>query len=105
MKIINSWNLSELYSSPSDPQIQKDINKLQKNSVAFEAKHKGKIKNYNLKEILQLLKEVEKNHIIEYKLDLYTSLLFSLNTSDAVAYSLYQKLIVLLNTKSNRYKC
>jgi oligoendopeptidase F len=102
MKIINSWDLSDLYNSPNDPQIQKDLSKLQKNSVAFELKHKGKIKVYNLEQIIKLFKEVEKIYVIEYKLDLYSSLLFSLNTSDPAASALSQKLSVLLTSNSNR---
>jgi len=103
MKIIDSWNLSDLYDAPSDPQIQKDLNKLQKNSVAFELKHKSKIKAYDLEEIIKLFKELEKIYVIEYKLDLYSGLLFSLNTSDPAASALSQKLSVLLTSNSNRF--
>ncbi len=59
MKYKTEWDLSLLYKNDKDPQIEKDIKKLETLCAAFEKKYKGKDFVSTTKKLLEVLKEYE----------------------------------------------
>lgn len=57
MKYKTEWDLGLLYKSDKDPQIEKDIKKLEAAAAAFEKKYKGKDFTSISKKLTQALKE------------------------------------------------
>ncbi|HTH93242.1 MAG TPA: M3 family metallopeptidase [Candidatus Paceibacterota bacterium] len=57
MKYKTEWDLSLLYKSEKDPQIEKDIKKLESLSVAFEKKYRKRDVSISSKILLNALKE------------------------------------------------
>ncbi len=54
-----AWNLSDLYKSTKDPQIQKDLAEYKKKAADFAKKYKGKLADMDAKKIYAALKEYE----------------------------------------------
>lgn len=60
MKYKTEWNLGLLYNNDKDPQIEKDIKKLELASTTFEKKYKDKDFTSTTKKFLEALREYEK---------------------------------------------
>ncbi|GAB5408378.1 MAG: M3 family oligoendopeptidase [Balneolaceae bacterium] len=54
-----NWDLSDLYSSSTDPQLNKDKQSLLEEADAFAAKYKGKIAELSVVEFKEMLQEYE----------------------------------------------
>ncbi|MBQ7257945.1 MAG: M3 family oligoendopeptidase [Abditibacteriota bacterium] len=87
------WDLSPLYKSIDDENIEKDLKEALDLSVNFEKKYRGKINSSSLtaETLYNALKETEKIIRLIYKPDMYASLLFSADTSDPKYGKLLQK--------------
>ena len=55
------WNLSDLYNSIDDKQLEKDLKNLDKETLDFAKKYKGKISQCSGDELYQAVKQYEKN--------------------------------------------
>lgn len=86
------WDLSVMYSGPDDPKIEKDLAALKKSAAAIEAKHKGKLKNYNAKQLRAFFVENDKIYERSYILGVYALLLFSLDATNEKASALTQRM-------------
>jgi len=86
------WDLSDLYSSINDPQIDKDKNKILELSENFTRKYKGNIKTKSLdsQQLMSAIKDYEKILTSLAKFLHYGFLLFATNTEDDKIKSLYQ---------------
>lgn len=71
-----SWNLKSLYSSIKDPKIEANIKTSYTQAVAFEKRHKGKLKP-KATSVLKALKEYENLQQDAVKPLLYANLIFS----------------------------
>ncbi len=80
-----------MYKGPEDPKIKKDLEALQKASVAFEKKHRGKLAKYNEKQLLDFYKELEKLVEKSYVIGCYAALEFYSDATNQKALSLMQK--------------
>lgn len=78
------WDLSPLYKSIDDVNINKDLEKALELSVEFEKKYRGKIDSKDLTSdiLYNAIKDTEIITKLIYKPDMYASLLFSGDTSN-----------------------
>jgi oligoendopeptidase F len=75
----NAWDLTELFSSVTDPKIEQTIAEAKALAAAFEKKYRGKITSLPANGLLECLHEIE---AFESKLEdigLFASLAFSVN--------------------------
>jgi len=88
-----TWDLSDLYKSLSDPQINKDKNKLDKLAAAFLKKYKNKIgKNIN-----KALLEYEQIYLLLHKYTAFANFKFSTDTKDNKIKKFYQESVEFEN--------
>lgn len=85
-----AWDLSELYSSPADPRIKKDILKGLELCRKFNRDYCGKItsKGFTDSMMLSALVDYEKSLEAQARVMQYSHLVFSLDTSAAAAKAL-----------------
>jgi oligoendopeptidase F len=79
-----TWNLSDLYSSLEDPQIEKDVKDTFSNAKSFEEKYRGKINSETITPtfLLKAVKELESISEQTGKLISYAYLMFATDTSN-----------------------
>lgn len=73
------WDLSAFYKSPTDPQIEKDIQALDAAKTAFAEKYKGNVADLSAAELLVCLQTVDRTATLGSKLGSYASLLKAKN--------------------------
>jgi oligoendopeptidase F len=90
---IIKWDLSDFYSSITDPLIEKDIQKLEKSVEDFYQNIKGKLEDpsLNSQQLLEWYKKYEAIAEMVFYLDSYSSLLYSINRIDDDVKSFYAK--------------
>jgi oligoendopeptidase F len=54
-----AWDLSEMFSSPTDPSVQKAVDSITKMAEGFTKKYQGKIKDFSAKELLKCIQDHE----------------------------------------------
>ena len=77
-----TWDLSNLYTSETDPQIKKDINVSLEKAKAFEKKYKDKIKTLSPEQLKTAFIELETCLTPLYKAGQYASLRYSIETQN-----------------------
>lgn len=79
-----TWDLTEFYSGMDDPQIQKDLEKVDKLVNKFVEKYKGKLNNkdWSANLMYQAIKEKEEFNYISSKIGLYSGLLYNKNVTN-----------------------
>ena len=97
-KYPTEWNLGVYYSGINDPKITKDIEENKKIAVAFEKKHRGKIKSYSESQLVSLFDELNAMYIKMYPVGTYVGLLSATDSKDPVIISAHQQ-IELVNTE------
>ncbi|GAC1412211.1 MAG: M3 family oligoendopeptidase [Candidatus Doudnabacteria bacterium] len=97
------WDLSAMYSGPEDPKIEKDLTELKKKADLIEKEHKGKLRNYDARQLLAFFKENDKHSEKSYILSVYTSLLFYSDTANEKSSSLLQRTELALADIRNRF--
>lgn len=77
-----TWDLSDFYTNPEDPQIDKDIKELLYKSQNFQETVRGRIKtsNFSPKELSEWYKEYESISEGTFYLETYSQLFYSINT-------------------------
>ena len=83
------WNLGDLYSSPSDPQIHADTKRLREKVSAFSS-FRGKMAGLGAPDLLQAIRELEEINELAGKLLAYSYLNFSTQTSNPAASAHFQ---------------
>jgi oligoendopeptidase F len=83
------WNLGDLYSSPSDPQIEVDAKWLREQVLSFSS-YRGKVAGLGPADLLQAIERLEKINEQAQKLLAYAYLEFSTQTSNPAASALFQ---------------
>ncbi|UCC19577.1 MAG: M3 family oligoendopeptidase [Promethearchaeota archaeon] len=91
---IIKWNLSDYYSDINDPQIEKDIQNIEKSAELFYQNVKGNLGDPSLTPIklLEWYKEYEEISEKVFYLDTYSTLLYRINTLDDDVKSFYAKI-------------
>ena len=83
------WDLGDLYSGPSDPQIDTDTKRLRERVSAFSS-FRGKVAELGAPDLLQTIRELEEINELAGKLLAYAYLNFSTQTSNPAAGALFQ---------------
>ncbi len=99
------WNLTDLYTSLSDPQVKADLARVEKDAQAFERNYKGKLaelleKADGHQELLQAVEAYEAIDDLAGKLGSYAGLLYAGDTQDAKIAKFYGDLSDKLTTMS-----
>lgn len=76
-----AWNLSEMFSSPTDPSIQKFIDDLTQLAENLAKKYEGKVKILSAKELLQCIRDFEGYISKLNHLKLFAMLSYEANTT------------------------
>ena len=89
-----TWDLSDFYSAPEDPQIDKDIEELLKKSQDFQKTVRGRIRtsDFSLNELLEWYKEYESISEGIFYLETYSQLFYSINTLEDKAKAFASKI-------------
>lgn len=86
---MTTWDLSELFSSTTDPKINKVITEATALANAFEKTYRGKIANLNADDLLGCLRSLEAFEAKFSDITLYSSLSFSANMTMPLTQSLH----------------
>ncbi len=79
------WDLSDLYSSPTDPAIEATLSDSLERAKAFEAKYKGRVATLDPPDFATMMRELEDEEVEAAKPEAYAYLLHSQNTQDPAA--------------------
>ncbi len=88
------WDLGDLYSNASDPQIKVDMKRLRELVSAFSS-YRGKVAALGPEKLLQAVSEMEEIEELAQKLFAYAYLNFSTHTPNAAAGALFQSMTEL----------
>jgi oligoendopeptidase F len=89
------WNLSEIFSSPSDPSVQKAMEEVTALAERFAEKYRGKIGEFSAKELLTCLQEYEAYLAKLRDLTLFSELSFAANMTLPETQTLHDKVMKL----------
>ena len=95
-----SWDLSDLYKSIDDKQIEKDLAEYKKSAISFAKKYKGKLEGLNAKQFFKMAEECEKRSVLGNKLGVYAYLNMVTQMKNAQAMTFYQNISEKLNDYS-----
>ncbi|MCW9039855.1 MAG: M3 family oligoendopeptidase [Rhodospirillales bacterium] len=84
------WNLADLYATPDDPVIEKDLESASAASVDFAGKYKGRLADMTGEELAAAIAEFEKIGEILSRVMSYAQLLYAENFEDPEAGRFYQ---------------
>ena len=84
------WNLAELYSGPTDPAIEKDLDGALTSSRAFKESYHGKVATLGAADLNAAITEMERISSIATRAGDYAYMYFSTDTSDPVRGALLQ---------------
>lgn len=103
-KYKTSWDLTLLYKSPKDPQIEKDMVQIENLCTSLEKKYKNKKFIESPAKLFTALEEIEtlSNTIAEAKPLLYFWLRTEYNSADTVSKALLQKIETRVTVASNK---
>ena len=79
------WDLAELYSSPTDPAIERDLARALESARSFEERYRGRVGGLEPAEFAAMMRELEEEHELTSASNLYAHLLHTQNTADAAA--------------------
>lgn len=85
------WDLSDLYQSPDDPNLESDKKSLLKEADQFQKMYRGKVSNLKPAEYAKALQEYELLIQKAHKIGSYAHLLWSTNTEDPALGKLLQE--------------
>src|SRR5512147_199022 len=85
------WDLGELYASPTDPAIARDIALAREGAAAFAAAWRHRLATASPEDLLHALGEYERLQELGQRPGFYASLLAAADTQDAVALALEQQ--------------
>lgn len=86
------WDLSDLYAGIDDPQIEKDLKKVKKQSAAFADTYKGKINKLSATEFAESLRDYEQISILSGILGEYAYLNMCTQMKNKEAMAFYQNI-------------
>jgi oligoendopeptidase F len=79
------WDLNDLFSSPTDPAIEKTLTSTLERAIAFESKYRGRVASLQPGEFAAMMRELEEDEIAAAMPEVYAYLLHSQNTQNPAA--------------------
>ncbi|MFH1804421.1 MAG: M3 family oligoendopeptidase [Pseudomonadota bacterium] len=89
-KNLPTWDLSDLYTSTSDPAIKADLDAARKRSDIFQKKYQGNLAGLSGDELIAAITEYEAISELCGKIGSYSQLMYAGDSSDAVIGQFYQ---------------
>lgn len=87
-----AWDLTDLYQSPQDPQVEKDLAAYKKLNKKLAADYKGKLASLSGEDFFKSLQLVEKLGILGSKLGIYAYLNMVTQMKNQAAVAFYQNI-------------
>ena len=87
-----TWNLTDLYPSPSSPELAADLDRADRMGKAFQSAHSGKLAAASGKALAAAIAEYEAIEEILGRVMSYAQLLFAGDSTDAVIGKFYQSM-------------
>ena len=88
-----TWNLADLYASPESPEIARDLAQADADAQAFQAKHAGRLTELSGAELSAAMLRFEAIDEVLGRVMSYAQLLFSADSTDALAGQFYQSMM------------
>ena len=79
------WNLSDLFASPDDPEIEATVARELEHAQGFEAKYRGKVATLDPKPFAAMMRELAEYEEAAVKPEVYAYMLHSQDTQDHAA--------------------
>jgi oligoendopeptidase F len=79
------WDLSDLFASPTDPQIEATLSRALEHAMTFEATYRGKVATLDPLPFAEMMRELEHNEEEALLPEVYAYLLHSQDTQDSAA--------------------
>src|SRR5450756_2110960 len=79
------WDLSDLYTSPTDPALEATLARALERAMCIRDRYKGKLATLEPHEFAEMMRELEQNEEEAAKPEVYAYLLHSQDTRDAAA--------------------
>lgn len=95
-----SWDLTDLYTSIKDPQIDKDLNSYKKQAIEFSKKYKSKIAKLSAKEFVKMAKTNEERSVLGNKIGVFAYLSMVTQMKNMEVMTFYQNITEKLNDYS-----
>jgi oligoendopeptidase F len=86
------WDLSDLYASVDDPQIEADIKQAERQADELSAEYRGKLTTLDPEELYEAIAAYEGIRDRAHKLDAFAQMLWTTDTSNAQYGALMQKI-------------
>ncbi len=83
------WDLNQLVDNPEPEQIKKDLQKMLEHAQELKDKYYGKIRNFDAKELLNFIKEIEKFELEYEGTVMYCNLRYSSDSTDDISKQLH----------------
>lgn len=96
------WNLSDLYQSFEDPQLQQDLDQLQQTATQFREQYRGRVSELTPEQIADCLKQLEAFAETSGFLYAYPSLIFAADTRNTAAKQMQDKVLEILTGIENQ---
>lgn len=97
-----AWNLSDLYQSFEDPQLQHDLDQLQQATTQFREQYRGNVSDLTPEQIADCLKQLEAFAETSGFLYAYPSLIFAADTRNTAAKQMQDKVLEILTGIENQ---
>jgi oligoendopeptidase F len=98
--LLPNWNLSDLYASPTDPKIERDLQSLAALSGEFKRQFEGKLSGLSGAELLKALLDFEKMQDLAGRVGSYAQLAYAGNMTDPELARFQQNISERLNNIS-----
>lgn len=95
-----SWDLTDLYTSIKDPQIDKDLTSYKKQAIEFSKKYKSKIAKLSAKEFVKMAKTNEERSVLGNKIGVFAYLSMVTQMKNMEVMTFYQNITEKLNDYS-----
>jgi oligoendopeptidase F len=86
-----AWDLSAIYPKPTDPAIEKDMEKYSNQADKLAKKYQGKVVDFIPQKLLSFLQEIEEFYVNYNQMMLYCRLSFAANMTLPETQALYSK--------------
>ena len=87
-----SWDLTDLYTSIKDPQIDKDLTSYKKQAIEFSKKYKSKIAKLSAKEFVKMAKTNEERSVLGNKIGVFAYLSMVTQMKNMEVMTFYQNI-------------
>ena len=95
-----TWNLADLYSSPDSPAIEADLAQIDADARSFQESHAGRLEGMSGQELAAAMDRFQAIDEVLGRVMSYAQLLFSADSTDAVAGQFYQSMMERCTTIS-----